>query len=211
MSKVLFTDGKAFIGADHGKAITLSDADEKKVKALAAKGGVWYEGAGGDVEPNKELFEPDEYQGSWDNAFADSVEGYPYEFLYTLFTNTAVNKQAKALTAPAKTLFASIMDAQKKVGYFKDRKFGEATLRKFLKSCSSVGLDFLAMSQQKATAENVAHFLKAGERLMWPSDWQKYPNSAGKTMRKAEEARIDFLKKAGPGVYVVGKDHLKLL
>ena len=42
MSKVLFTGGKAFIGANHGKAITLSDADEKKVKALAAKGGVWY-------------------------------------------------------------------------------------------------------------------------------------------------------------------------
>jgi hypothetical protein len=30
-------------------------------------------------------------------------------------------------------------------------------------------------------------------------------------MKKAEEARINFLKKAASGVYVVGKDHLKLL
>ena len=211
MNKVLFTDGKAFIGVEHGKTIALSDSDMAKVKRLASKHGIWYEGAGGDVTPNKELFKPDEYQGSWDNVFADSITGYPYEFLYTLFTNTAVNKQARVLTAPTKTIFASIMNAQEKVGYFKHRKFEEGTLRKFLKNCSSIGIDLLAMSQQKATPDNVKHFLKAGERLMWPADWAKYPNAAGKTMKKAEKARIQFLKDAAPGVYVVGKDHLALL
>jgi hypothetical protein len=211
MNKVLFEGNKVFIGAEHGKPISLSEADKKKVKAVAGKHGVWYEGAGGDVEPSADLFSPEEYEGSWDDEFADSVQGYPYEFLYTIFTNTAVNKQAKALTAPSKTIFASIMDGQKKVGYFKDRKFGENTLRKFLKSCASVGIDLLAMSQKKATADNVAHFLKAGERLMWPSNWSEYPNAAGKAMKKAEEARIKFLKSAASGVYIVGKDHLKFL
>ena len=67
------------------------------------------------------------------------------------------------------------------------------------------------MSRDKATASNVAHFLKAGERLMWPANWEKYPNAAGKVAKKAENARIRFLKNAAPGVYIVGKDNLKLL
>jgi hypothetical protein len=46
---------------------------------------------------------------------------------------------------------------------------------------------------------------------MWPSNWSEYPNAAGKAMKKAEEARIKFLKSAASGVYVVGKDHLKFL
>jgi len=211
MNKVIFAGDKAFIGADHGKQILLSPEDKKKIESLARKYGVWYEGAGGDVAPNKNLFSPEDYEGSWDSEFAKAVKGYPYEFLYTLFTNTAVNKQAQALIAPNKTIYASIMDAQKKVGYFKDRRFSEETLSKFLKACASVGLDFLNMSQKKATADNVAQFLKAGERLMWPSNWTEYPNAAGKIAQKAENARIKFIKNADSGVYVVGKDNLKLL
>ena len=211
MSKVIFSGNKAFIGAEHGKPISLSSADQKKVESLAHEHGVWYEGAGGDIAPNKGLLAPEDYEGSWDAEFAKSVKGYPYEFLYTLFTNTAVNKQAKALVAPSKTIHASMMDAQKKIGYFKDRRFTEETLTKFLKACASVGLDFVAMSQKKATADNVTHFLKAGERLMWPSNWADYPNAAGKVAHKAEKMRVKFLKNAPSGVYIVGKDHLRFL
>jgi hypothetical protein len=211
MNEVLFADNKAFIGAEHGKPINLPEGDKKKVKSLAGKHGVWYEGAGGDIEPNKALFSREDYEGSWDEAMTESVKGYPPEFLSTLFTNVAANKQKQHLANPSQTIFASIMNAQDKVGYLKDRKFSEATLRKFLKACSSVGLDFVTMSQKKATPANVGYFLDAGERLMWPKDWEKYPNAAGKVMRKLEEARIKFLKNAPAGVYVVGKDHLPLL
>lgn len=211
MNKVLFTSNKAFVGAEHGRQISLSHADKKRTTALAHKYGAWYEGVGGDVTPNIGLFAPEDYEGSWDAKFAKSVKGYPYEFLYTLFTNTEVNKQASILTSPSQTIFNSIMNAQKKIGYFKDRQFSEATLSKFLKACASVGLDFLTMSQKKATAGNVEHFLDAGERLMWPTNWKAYPNAAGRTAQKAEKARIHFLKNAPPGVYVVGKDHLKFL
>ena len=211
MNKVIFAGNKAFIGAEHGKPISLSSADQKKVKSLAHEHGVWYEGAGGDIAPNKGLFAPEDYEGSWDAEFAKSVKGYPYEFLYTLFTNTAVNKQAKALIAPNKTIYASIMDAQKKIGYFKDREFTEETLTKFLKACASTGLNFVTMSQKKATADNVMYFLKVGERLMWPSNWKEYPSAAGKVAEKAENARIRFLKNAPSGVYIVGKDNLELL
>ena len=212
MNQVVLKGEKAFVGAEHTKGIKLSEADARAVKQLAKKHGVWYEGAGGDVEANQDLFGgKDAYKGSWDETMTESIKGYPPEFLSTLFTNVAVNKQKQHLSHPNQTIFASIMDAQDKVGYLKDRKFSEETLRKFLKACSSVGLDFVTMSQKKATPANVGYFLDAGERLMWPKDWEKYPNAAGKVMRKLEEARIKFLKNAPAGVYVVGKDHLPLL
>jgi len=211
-NQVIFANNKAYIGSDHGKSIGLAASDEQKIKSLAEKYGVWYEGAGGDIAADKKMFgDKSAYKGSWDDVFSKSIKDYPHEFLYTVFTNIAVNKQADSIEDPKKTLFESIMNAQKKVGYFKDRRFNSDTLRMFLKSCSESGRDFLAMSQQKATASNVMRFLKLGEQRMWPDNWAQYPNPAGKLMRKAEDMRIRFLKDAPPGVYVVGKDHLKLL
>jgi len=210
MHVVYIGPNKVLIGVEHGKEAKLTAEAKQKVADIAEKHGLWYEGDGGDIAPNKKIFgSKGAYDGSWDAKFAKQVKGYPSEFLYTLFTNTAINKQQDRLTSPRKSIFASIMDAQDAVGYFKDRNFDASTLRKFLSDCGSVGIDFLAMSQNKATAENVKRFLKAGERLMWPTNWKEYPNKAGKQAQKVEKKRVEFLLSAPNGVYIVGKDHLK--
>jgi hypothetical protein len=64
--------------------------------------------------------------------FQKTIKGYPPEFLYTVFTNTEVNKQENNLTKPGMTILEAINKAQDKVGYFKDRKFTAQTIQKFL-------------------------------------------------------------------------------
>ena len=70
--------------------------------------------------------------------------------------------------------------------------------------------DFLKMSQQPATQENLTRFLKAGEALMWPSNWEQYPNKAGKIAKAATvDVRDQYLATRKAGVYVTGSGHLK--
>ena len=65
------------------------------------------------------------------------------------------------------------------------------------------------MSQQEPSAEAVNKFLAAGERLMWPDNWDKYPNAAGQLAKKVNDQRQQFLVDQQAGVFVVGSDHLK--
>jgi hypothetical protein len=70
--------------------------------------------------------------------------------------------------------------------------------------------DFVKMSQQPATQENLTRFLKAGEALMWPSNWEQYPNKAGKIAKAATvDVRDQYLATRKAGVYVTGSGHLK--
>ena len=92
MNQVVLDGEKAFVGADHTKGIKLSETDARTVKQLAKKYGVWYEGAGGDVEANQALFGgKDAHKGSWDEAMTESVKGYPPEFLSTDRKSTRLN------------------------------------------------------------------------------------------------------------------------
>ena len=75
--------GLVFVGQEHGKDVKLPS----EIKNMASQFGAFYEGAGGDKLSDIK------YKGSWDDAAAKSVKGYPAEFLYTMFTNTDVNKQ----------------------------------------------------------------------------------------------------------------------
>ena len=70
--------------------------------------------------------------------------------------------------------------------------------------------DFLGMSKQPATQENLNYFLKSGEALMWPdAGWENYPHNAGKIAKAATvDTRDRWLANAKPGVYVVGSGHL---
>jgi hypothetical protein len=69
--------------------------------------------------------------------------------------------------------------------------------------------DFVKMSQQPATQENLTRFLKAGEALMWPSNWKQYPNRAGKIAKAATvDVRDQYLASRKAGVYVTGIGHL---
>ena len=59
----LIFDGqkKAYVGVQHLKRITLSDELSSRVKDLVSKYGVWYEGAGKDIDRNKRLFRSEEH------------------------------------------------------------------------------------------------------------------------------------------------------
>ena len=107
------------------------------------------------------------------------------------------------------TILEAINKAQDKVGYFKDRKFTAQTIQKFLVAASEDDADLLDMAQEKATKENVKDFLMAGEDLMWPNNWDEYPNKAGKLAKKVNDQRQEFLVKQSSGVFFVGSDHIK--
>jgi hypothetical protein len=206
-------NNKIIVGSPHGKATELSSDLQDKVKQYATDNGLYYEGVGGDINNNKNLLgDKSSYAGSWDDNFAKNIKDYPSDFLYTIFTNVDTNNQAKHLINEKNSIGSAILNAQQKVGYFKDRKFDDATLQKFLTDASDDDVDFAAMSQLPATKENVKRFLSVGEQKMWPENWQKYPHNAGKIAQKAEELRNDFIMNSKePGVYVVGSGHINEL
>jgi hypothetical protein len=205
---ILFSGNKkAYVGVEHGKKLSIPSKDAEKVKAIAREHGAWVEGSGGDSEVAG--IDRKDINGSWDDEFQKTIKGYPPEFLYTVFTNTEVNKQENNLTKPGMTILEAINKAQDKVGYFKDRKFTAQTIQKFLVAASEDDADLLDMAQEKATKENVKDFLMAGEDLMWPNNWDEYPNKAGKLAKKVNDQRQEFLVKQSSGVFFVGSDHIK--
>jgi len=205
---ILFSGNKkAYVGVEHGKKLSILSKDAEKVKAIAREHGAWVEGSGGDSEVAG--IDRKDINGSWDDEFQKTIKGYPPEFLYTVFTNTEVNKQENNLTKPGMTILEAINKAQDKVGYFKDRKFTAQTIQKFLVAASEDDADLLDMAQEKATKENVKDFLMAGEDLMWPNNWDEYPNKAGKLAKKVNDQRQEFLVKQSSGVFFVGSDHIK--
>ena len=183
--------GLVFVGQEHGKNVKLPS----EIKNMASQFGAFYEGAGGDKLSDIK------YKGSWDDAAAKSVKGYPAEFLYTMFTNTDVNKQKEFLKSND-TIFDSLLKNQDKFGYFKDRKFDKVTLTNFLQS---MGQEFLQESKKQATSKNVSSFIDKGEKTMWESD----DTSARQMANKANESRQKWLLSQPKGVFFVGSDHLQ--
>jgi hypothetical protein len=183
--------GLVFVGQEHGKNVKLPS----EIKNMASQFGAFYEGAGGDKLSDIK------YKGSWDDAAAKSVKGYPAEFLYTMFTNTDVNKQKEFLKSND-TIFDSLLKNQDKFGYFKDRKFDKGTLTNFLQS---MGQEFLQESKKQATSKNVSSFIDKGEKTMWESD----DTSARQMANKANESRQKWLLSQPKGVFFVGSDHLQ--
>jgi hypothetical protein len=180
-----------FVGQEHGKQVTVPP----KIKAATEQYGAWYEGNGDDKIPEIK------YKGSWDDAAAKDVKGYPVEFLFVIFTNSAVNEQ-KDIFVGNDSIFNQILKTQNKFGYFKDRKFDAQTLTKFLQN---MGGDFLKMSQMTATKANVGRFVDKGEREMWESGQTETKKMAD----KANKYRDLWLLKQPKGVYFLGSDHLK--
>lgn len=202
-------DRKAYVGSPHGRPIPLTADVKRRVMALASKVGVWFEGDGGDIEPNKPLFGREEdYKGSWDDQLASSIKGYPPEFLSGLFSNVDENGAKQRFLNPNASIFDSILERQAGFRYFKDRRFEANDLRAFLRAGSEPGKDFLVMAQKPATKANLSAFFDAGERLMWPRNWQSYPNKFGKLAKKFEDARNKHLLAQPAGVFVVGAGHL---
>ncbi len=199
---------KVIVGARHGSSVVLSDDLKDRVQTIARKYGAWFEGDGKDVAPIRGLLGEEDYKGSWDDLVAKSVKGYPPEFLSGLFSNTEINEQKKIFLDPKSTIFDSILNRQNKFNYFKDRKFNAATLAEFLKGGSEKNIDLFKLSQLPATKDNLVEFFDVGEKLMWPDNWQDYPNKLGKFAEKFERARNQGLLSDRPGVYVAGSGHL---
>jgi hypothetical protein len=210
MDNMVFIDGnKAYVGVEHGKKANLSPEDARKLAQIAERYGAYYEGTGGDTAAVGVL-PKSAYKGSWDTLMQQNMQGYPPEFLYTLFTNVAVNKQNEALTAPDKSIFDAVLAAQDKISALKGRTFTAATLREFLQNASEKNVDLVELSKQPATKANVQRFLSTGENLMWPETSDTNAVSrAGALAQKANTQRQQFLANQPSGVYVVGSDHLK--
>lgn len=199
---------KIIIGSPHGGELQLSDDLRRKVQDLASRYGAYYEGDGKDVKTTTGLLGDSSYKGSWDDQVAENTKGYPVEFLSGLFSNVEANKYPQIFSDPNRSIFDSILSNQEKASYFKDRKFDAATLEKFLKDGSQDANDFLNMSKMPATQENLQKFFTSGEQLMWPENWQDYPNKLSQFAKKFEEARNASLINAKPGVYFAGAGHL---
>jgi len=205
---VIFDGNKVFVGKAHMEPLVLSDELVEKIKEIGDKYGYWYEGSGGDVPTTTGFNNKSKYEGSWDHEFKKTINGYPPEYLYTIFANTKVNHQRDNLLNPSISIFDSIMKAQKKVSYLKNRELDDSTLKKFLSMCSEKDVDFLKLSELPATKENVNMFLNKGESLSWPKNWKEYPNKAGKLAKKVEDARNTFILNRKTGVYFAGSGHL---
>jgi hypothetical protein len=180
-----------FIGQVHGSDEQVPSA----VKAAVKKYGGWYEGDG------KDKLRGISYKGSWDDELAKNLQGYSKEFLFVIFTNIAVNKQADIIQGDG-SIFDRLLKTQKEFGYFTDRKFDADTLTRFLKL---VGKDIYEMSQLPATPKNVMKFLRTGERLMWETK----DSEAHYLANKANTYRDKWLLSRPTGVYFVGSDHIK--
>jgi hypothetical protein len=180
-----------FVGQAHGKDAPIPP----QVKDAISKHGAFYEGDGGDKISGVS------YTGSWDDALAKDVKGYPKEFLFVIFTNTAVNEQKDILVGTG-TIFDRLLKTQGEYGYFKGRKFSADTLTDFLKT---MGAEYLKRSKAEATKQNVDAFISMGEKDMWESG----TTSARKMADKANKYRDMWLLSQPKGVYFVGSDHLK--
>lgn len=209
-SNVIFlSDTAAIVGQEHGKKLKLSPDEVEKIKAITSQHGAWYEGNGMDQELTKGII--DDYQGSWDDdLLSPAIKGYPAAFLYVLFSNIKENDTVKGKIGsdPDSSIFDRILDTQPSTNYFPDRQFDADTLAKFLEAVSEGPYDFVQMSQAPATEQNVAKFFKLGEKLMWPSNWEEYPNRAGRVAKSVNDLRDKFLASRKSGVYVTGSDHL---
>lgn len=215
---IFFGDNKVLVGDMHGESHELSNDLVDKIVKIANQYGFWGEGTG--IEHNKAILESPIYEkldmkkhmGSWD-AKVEVSKNETYVFLYALFSNPKENNRVGKLLNEVKegeTIFdllaRTIPSWSAEMGKY---NLGSNDLKKFLIKCSEKGIDFLKLSQQEATEENLQDFIDKGESLQWPENWEEYPNKAGQIARKATKIRDEYLINAGPGVYFVGSGHLK--
>ena len=207
-SAVFLNPNTVVVGQEHGQPLELSPDTLKKVQAIAAKHGAYYEGNGTDRAYTKGQI--DRYVGSWDDEVAKTASPNDPKWLYVLFANVDENNRVQRVGVdPKDTIFNRLL-AGAQDNSFQGIGYTAQALQKFLQMASEGKYDFVKMSQQPATQENLTRFLKAGEALMWPSNWEQYPNRAGKIAKAATvDVRDQYLATRKAGVYVTGSGHLK--
>jgi hypothetical protein len=217
---VLFLDSnKILVGDNHKDAIQLSKDIHNKILNVARQYGYYGEGIG--IEYNKGIIKSDiykalknnsaEYKGSWDNKI-EIPDTEKYTYIATLFSNPTENNRVPKLMNKVKdgetifNLLARTFDDWTQQGL----NLTSADLKRFLQEMSENGIDFYKWAQRPATQSNIQSFIDAGEKLMWPDNWEDYPNKAGKLARRETMIRDRWLiDKAPAGVYFIGNGHLK--
>ena len=207
-SAIFLNPNTVIVGQKHSQPLELSPETLKKVQAIAAQHGAWYEGNGADRAYTRGVI--DRYVGSFDDEVAKTASPNDPKWIYVLFANVDANNRIQRVGVdPKDTIFNRLMDTAQD-NSFQGIGFTASALKKFLSMASEGKYDFVKMSQLPATQENLTRFLKAGEALMWPSNWEQYPNRAGKIARAATvDTRDQYLATRKAGVYVVGAGHLK--
>jgi phage gp37-like protein len=207
-SAVFLNPTTVVVGQAHGQPLELSPDTLKKIQAIAAKHGAWYEGNGTDRSYTKGQI--DRYVGSWDDEVAKTASPNDPKWLYVLFANVDENNRVQRVGVdPKDTIFNRLLTTAQD-NSFQGIGYTSQALQNFLQMASEGKYDFLKMSQQPATQQNLTRFLKAGEALMWPSNWEQYPNRAGKIAKAATvDVRDQYLATRKAGVYVTGSGHLK--
>lgn len=227
-----FGNGKILVGDNHFDPVELSQDLVDKIVAAGKSNGYYGEGKG--IEHNQGVMSSEiykalvdagaDYKESWDKLIEIPKEE-KYTYLATLFSNPSENKRIPTLMKKVKkgdTIFSLL-----------SRTFDDYTepglglsandLEKFLKEISQKEVDFLILSKQQATKENLQSFLDKGENLMWGNGdgiitlpngekvhYNKYSTNAGKMAKRETDIRDNWLiNKAGPGVYFVGSGHLE--
>jgi len=203
---------KAFVGMDHGEVPLISK--DLLVRLLPiAELGLYYEGISNG--PDQKIMEPllGKYTGGFDYMAEKSISGHPPEFLYALFSNKPPESISDYITDTTgkKTIFEMMIKAGNDISSLKKARPPNAeTVKKFLTSISTRKIDFLGMAFLNiATKDNVIRFIKLGASQMWPTNWESYPNPAGKVAKKANDFRDNWCATKSPnGLYTIGSGHL---
>jgi hypothetical protein len=209
---IFISDNKAFVGMDHGKLPLLSEDLIDRLLPIV-KLGMYYEGPAGG--PDQKIIEPlfGKYDDGFDYMAEQTIKNHPPEFLYALFSNNPPESISSYITDTTgrKTIFEMMVKAGNDISSLKKARPPNAeTIRKFLTSISTRKIDFLGMAVHNiATEDNVIRFIKLGASQMWPTNWESYPNPAGKVAKKANDFRDNWCATKSPnGLYTIGSGHL---
>lgn len=210
---------KVLVGDNHYDSVELSKDLFNSILEIGIKYGFYGEGKGIEFNPGvmsskiyKALKDAKAtYKKSWDDKVTIPNDE-KYVYIATVFSNPTENNRVARLLSKAKdsdTIF-DLLAREVNNHTQKGLNLGANDLKKFLEEMSEKGIEFIKLSKQKATKENLQNFIDKGEQLTWPSNWKEYPNKAGKLARRETIIRDQWLiDKAPPGVYFIGSGHLK--
>jgi len=217
---VLFlTSKKILVGDNHFDPVELSEELFNTILSVGKTYGYYGEGIG--IEYNKGVMSSDiykalkdsgaKYKGSWDDKVKIPKEE-KYAYIATYFSNPTENNRVPTLMSKVKdgdtifSLLSRTFDDYTQPGL----NLTSEDLKRFLQEMSEKGIDFLELSKQPVTKEALQDFTDKGEALMWPDNWEEYPNKAGKLARRETIIRDTWLiEKAPSGIYFIGSGHLK--
>ena len=217
---VLFLNSnKILVGDNHHDPVELSEDLFDTILKVGRNKGYYGEGKGIGHNPGvmasqiyKALKDSGaQHKGSWDDK-VKIPEDEKYVYLATIFSNPTENKRVPRLLSKVKendTIF-NLLTREMNNHTQPGLALKSDDLKKFLEEISEKGIDFIKLSQQPATEKNLQNFVDKGEKLTWPSNWEKYPNKAGQMARRETILRDTWLiEEAPPGVYFIGSGHLK--